>query len=158
MPDHLISVECQIVVDSELSWVRVPVDRDLWDSFGEPERDMIRGKARTELWHAVAKRTGRELADAELTALPVWVEYPDLCEVEFVGGPFDGERREFRTPEPPVAVDMALPIRPSVAELLRGGELAGSNDLCPRALYVPLLDEHGFRARSRDGAWRYRCC
>lgn len=158
MLDHIIALTCRTVVSGEQAWIRMSVDRDLWDSFDEFEQERLRSMARRELWHAVAKRTGRELTEAELAALPVWVEYPDRSAVEFVGGPHDGQRVQFDRPEPPAAVVMALPVQPSVAELLSSEGPGVSHDLFPRIQYVPLLDEHGFLARARDGAWRYRPC
>lgn len=147
----LVTLRCQTIVDGSLAYVTMPIDSEVWDSADETLRDRLRSRARVELWHAVAGRTGQSMPHDCYNDLPVWEEHSDRCEVECVGGPLDGQRVTLSSAEPPIALQLPLPAGlPDAA-----GPLADPVTLLPLALYQPLRDEHGFLSRTADGAWRF---
>jgi hypothetical protein len=149
-PDQL-NLRCQTVIDGELGYVLVPVDRLMWET-DRPMREFAEGQARDELRHSAIKRTGRDLPASDFENLPVWAEYPDRCEVECVGGPHDGQRMTWNSAEPPFAID--LPVDEGVAGLLAAAQGEPASAL-HKATYVPLMGDGGFFGRTEDGAWRY---
>ncbi|MFH9765231.1 hypothetical protein ACH4N4_30140 [Streptomyces microflavus] len=149
-PDQL-NLRCQTVIDGELGYVLVPVDRLMWET-DRPMREFAEGQARDELRHSAIKRTGRDLPASAFDSLPVWVEYPDRCEIECVGGPHDGQRMTWNSAGPPFAVD--LPIDAGVADLVAIAQ-GEPTSILRKATYVPLMGDGGFFSRTQDGAWRY---
>lgn len=147
----LVTLRCQTVVDSFLAYVTMPIALEVWDSADETARDRIREYARKELWHAVAKRTGREMPHDCLDSLPVWEEHADRCEAECVGGPMDGTRIRLSTGEPPLSLVLPAPV--PIEDL--AASASATSELIPTLMYSPLKDEHGFLSRTTDGAWRY---
>ncbi|MGW1154418.1 hypothetical protein ACWD45_24440 [Streptomyces rubiginosohelvolus] len=151
MGPETLKLRCQTVVDGELASILLAVDRMLWET-NEHAREHAQRTARQELHHYAAKRTGRDLLAADFDALPVWVEYPDRCEVECVGGPHDGQRMTWNSAEPPVAID--LPVDEGISSLLAAAQGEPAS-VVRHATYVPLMGAGGFFSRAQDGAWRY---
>ena len=150
MPPFTLTLRCQTVVDGVLAYVQMAIDLALWDSADETIRDQIRDQARTELWHAVAKRTGSNMPHDCFDGLPVWEQYADRCEVECVCGPCDGERIKISTPKPPHSLVLPAPFK------IEHLPVAAEPDMSlPTVMYRPLPDEHGFFSRTADGAWRF---
>lgn len=149
-PDTL-KLRCQTVIDGELGFVLVAVDRLMWET-DEPMRKFAERRARDELRHSASQRTARDLPAADFEDLPVWVEYPDRCEVECVGGPHNGKRMTWSSAEPPFAID--LPLDEGLEGLLRAAQSEPATVL-RKATYVPLMGDGGFFSRTQDGAWRY---
>lgn len=147
-----MTLRCQTVVDGILAYVEMPIDLALWDSAAKTVRDPIRSRARSELWHAVAKRTGRTLPHDCFDELPVWEQHADQREVECVGGPHDGERIKISTAKPPPS--LVLPASFRIEYLAASAAVAPAESL-PTVMYSPLPDEHGFFSRTTDGAWRF---
>lgn len=153
MLNNTLRLRCQSVIDGDLAQVLVVVDRLMWET-NEPMREVAQRQARDELRHRAIEHVGRDLPAADFETLPVWVEYPDRCEVECVGGPHDGKRMTWSSAEPPSAVN--LPIDEGI-----GGLLAAAQNPDPVAsslriaTYVPLMGDGGFFSRTQDGAWRY---
>jgi len=148
---HMLTLRCQTVIDGRLYWALVPVDRMLWEA-DEYAQEHARRAARKELRYRATKHTGRDLTDVDFDTLPVWVEHPNRCEIECVGGPCDGQRMTWGSPEPPPSVD--LPVDEGVAGLLAAAEGEPASAL-RKATYVPLMGDGGFFSRAKDGAWRY---
>lgn len=151
MDPHTLKLRCQTVIGGELAHVLVAIDRTLWET-NEYAREHARQTARRELHHYAVKHVGRDLPAADFESLPVWVEYPDRCEVECVGGPHDGQRITWSSTEPPLAID--LPVGEGIDGLLAAAQGAPASIL-GRVTYVPLMGDGGFFGRTTDGAWRY---
>lgn len=151
MKPSTITLRCQTVIDGRLYWALVPVDRVLWAT-GQYAQDHARRAARKELRYRAVKHIGRELTDIDFDGLPVWVEYPDRCDVECVGGPHDGKTMTVPEHTPPGVV--RLPIEEGPDDVLDQVEEEPGPNICA-ATYVPLLDGYGFFRRSPSGAWQY---
>ncbi|MFB6696362.1 hypothetical protein [Streptomyces rubiginosohelvolus] len=151
MNPNILNLRCQTVIDGELGYVLVPVERMLWET-DEHSHEALRMIARKELRHSAMKRAGRNLPAADFENLPVWVEYPDRCEIECVGGPHDGQRVQISAPEPPCD-GLQLPVEEDPATLADARLLESRLQI---ATYVPLTGDGGFLSRTEDGAWRYR--
>lgn len=151
MPFKTLNFRCETVIDGELGYVLLPVSEELLDDEGV--REYAIAQARRELWHACMKRTGKDLSTHQFDDLPVWVEYPDRCEVECVGGPHDGQRLTVSSAYPPPQIQM--PLDEGVTGLLDSAALPPVPAM-RTASYGPLLNDHGFSSRAEDGAWRYR--
>ncbi|MEU5976365.1 hypothetical protein [Streptomyces sp. NPDC047315] len=149
-PGRTLHLRCQTVVDGHLAYVLVPVDRARWEA-DEPMQESVRRRAREELRHRAVLLAGHDLPADRFDALPVWVEYPDRCEVECVGGPHDGKRITWPSAEPPLGIQ--LPIDEGTAALIDARPAESSTRT---VLYEPLFGEGGFVSRTNDGAWRYR--
>ncbi|WP_405548710.1 hypothetical protein [Streptomyces microflavus] len=152
MGPNQLNLRCQTVIDGELGYVLVPVDRMVWET-DEHSHEALRMIARKGLHRRAIERTGRDLPAADFEHLPVWAEYPDRCEVECVGGPHDGQRMTWNSAEPPFAID--LPIDAGVADLVAIAQ-GEPTSILRKATYVPLMGDGGFFSRTQDGAWRYR--
>ncbi|WP_458089561.1 hypothetical protein [Streptomyces malaysiensis] len=157
---NLIYLRCTGVVGDEQVFVRLPVDRGLWDGSGEQEREDLRHRARRELQAFAHREAGVVLSGAYVASLPVEVEDPQddvaippvtECETEFVGGPEDGTRMTWKGERPPPLI--RLPVQQSPSVLL--DDLDAPHQKLPIAEYGPITDELGFCSRSDDGAWRY---
>ncbi|SCE58518.1 hypothetical protein GA0115253_107854 [Streptomyces sp. Termitarium-T10T-6] len=151
MGPNTLNLRCQTVIDGRLGYVLVPVDRMLWET-NEHAREHAERTAREELRHSAIERAGRDLPASDFEDLPVWVEYPDRCEVECVGGPHDGRRMTWNSAEPPVAID--LPVDEGISSLLAAAQGEPAS-VVRHAAYAPLMDDGGFFSRTQDGAWRY---
>lgn len=154
MDPNLLTVRCQTVVDGELAYVQLPVTRELWET-SSTVREVCRDRARKELRYAVEERAGVDLLADRAADLPVWVEYPDACEVECVGGPADGQRIKLSSGQPPAMVRVPQPVNLADQLANLNGPLHPADYGPLIATYEPLTDDHGFFARSTDGAWRY---
>ncbi|MFD8937308.1 hypothetical protein ACFV0R_19000 [Streptomyces sp. NPDC059578] len=154
MSEHLVALRCETIVRTadgmQRAYINLPVDRTLWESQSEEFREDCRRKAREELRHSIAKKTGTLPKEEDTRDLPVWVEYPDRCMVEFLGGPADGQQLLFRQPWPPAAIVAPNPVGLEV--LLDPIEIFDPKGVLH---YSPALDQHGFQRRARDGAWLY---
>lgn len=155
MSYNLPKLRCETVVNGELGYVLLPVSEELLDD--EWAYRYARDKARRELWHRCAKRTGQDLPIEDFEGLPVWVEYPGKYEIECVGGPHDGQRITVHLTvlSEGIKPQIELPVDEGVV-----GLLAASHTPTPSgvrmASYRRLRGEHGFASRAEDGAWRYR--
>lgn len=158
--DNLIYLRCTGVVGEEQAFVRLPVDRWLWDGFSEQQREDLHDQARRELQAFAHREAGIALSDTYVASLPVEVEDPQddvalppvtECEVEFVGGPEDGTRMTWKGERPPPLI--RLPVQQPLSVLL--DSLDEPYQGTPIANYGPTADDRGFCSRSDDGAWRY---
>jgi hypothetical protein len=155
MFDQTLKLHCETVTaEGELVSVRLSVAPELWERESEPVREHMRARARAELKYAVTSRSRVPAAGHTFDDAPVWVEYPDKCTVECVGGPLDGARVPWTGSEPPPFLRLGAPHDP-VAALLHEDLETSLSETLPIVTYSPMTNEHGFFARSADGAWRY---
>ncbi|MFF4276189.1 hypothetical protein [Streptomyces sp. NPDC001536] len=155
MFNTMLKLRSEMVTDrGELVSVQLPLSPELWEHDGELFREQMWARARAELRHAVASRGHVPAAGHTFDDAPVWVEYPDKCTVECVGGPLDGARVPWTGNEPPPMLRLLAP-HDATASLLHEDLDASLHEPLPIVTYGPMTNEHGFFARAADGAWRY---
>jgi len=158
---NVLNLRCEGGQEGEEAFVVLPVDRALWETAGEAERNTLRGIARRELQNFIHRETGTLLTDEYVSSLAVMVEDPQNelevppvteCEVEFVGGPEDGTRMTWEGARPPGLIRLSVKQNPAVAVMESLDEPYRG---IPIANYGPITDNRGFCSRAEDGAWRY---
>lgn len=143
----VLRLRCELAIENQLIFVELPVAEEIWNGGGEEVRRDLRDRARRELDHEVAAHLGEYVDPLLLASLPVYVEHPDYCTVECVGGSNDGRQIRVSGPYPPASLFLPVPSPiPAVAD----------TPIRPRAdVYQQLTDEQGFPLRGEDGTWRY---